>query len=207
MENIVPAFSTPIGVFKIKESLNFYNIKNYKFKKIFSEDVGNNCFITESKKILNDYETEKKIIYNYLNYYLKGILKFTDVDFSITSSWATKLEKNSHSHRHDHKNCYLTGVLFFDEFYAQDSGLLEIYSPYEHLSSYEFLPTEINEYNTKVFSFVPEKNLLVLFPSYLKHATSPNFSNCTRYSIAFNVIPVGVYGVGDNLTNLKYIEK
>jgi hypothetical protein len=204
-DNIIPIFSIPLGTLKISERMNFFNIKNYEFKKNYSEDANNHYFITKSKKILDDYPEEKKIILNYINLYLKGILKYTNIDFSVTSSWATKLEPNSYSYLHNHKNCYLTGVLYFDDFYDSKSGLLEIHNPYDHLTSYEFFPSEINELNTKTISIIPEKNLLVLFPSYLKHSTSLSKSKNNRYSIAFNVIPVGTYGYGDNIVTISCI--
>ena len=38
-----------------------------------------------------------------------------------------------------------------------------------------------------VFEMTPEKNDLLIFPSYLVHSVSPNISDLTRVSVAFDI--------------------
>ena len=43
----------------------------------------------------------------------------------------------------------------------------------------------------------PEHNLLVLFPSWIYHYSNPNEEEVRR-SLAFNVMPKGMFGDGDS---------
>ena len=51
----------------------------------------------------------------------------------------------------------------------------------------------------------PHKNGLVLFPSYLKHKILKHDSDIPRYSLAFNIVPVGHYGTGDAQYDTKWV--
>ena len=46
-------------------------------------------------------------------------------------------------------------------------------------------------YSAKEITFDTSDNLLIIFPSYLRHRVMPNNSKETRYSLAFNIFPKG----------------
>jgi hypothetical protein len=48
-----------------------------------------------------------------------------------------------------------------------------------------------------------ENSILILFPSDLKHSIEKNLSDKTRYSIAFNTLPLGEIGDADSKINFK----
>ena len=52
---------------------------------------------------------------------------------------------------------------------------------YKEINSY-------NEYNSSTWKIEPEKNLCVLFPSYLNHYVEPNLNKKERISISFNYV-------------------
>ena len=76
-----------------------------------------------------------------------------------------------------------------------------------HIRDYGFsiYPEVATPYNKIEEKIMPNKNMLVLFPSYLKHKILTHESNIPRYSLAFNIVPVGHYGVGDSQYNTKWI--
>ena len=49
--------------------------------------------------------------------------------------------------------------------------------------------------------------MLLFFPSYLWHTILNNHSDKPRYSLAFNLIPLGHYGSGDSTYNTEWFEK
>ena len=51
----------------------------------------------------------------------------------------------------------------------------------------------------------PEEKKIILFPSYLEHSIVEHKEETTRYSLAFNIFPVGKYGVGDSTHNTDWI--
>ena len=64
-----------------------------------------------------------------------------------------------------------------------------------------------NNYNAKEYLVTPQKNMLLFFPSYLWHTILNNHSDKPRYSLAFNLIPLGQYGSGDSTYNTEWFEK
>jgi len=97
-------------------------------------------------------------------------------------------------------------VYYFDE-YDNDSSALEFENPLTAYPDFQLIPTEFNIMNSNSWKIWPEKNLLVLFPSYLRHGVLKNKSNETRYSLAFNIVPVGKYGEGDSAYDLAWMPK
>jgi hypothetical protein len=50
---------------------------------------------------------------------------------------------------------------------------------------------------------VNENNVLILFPSDLEHSIEKNLSEENRYSLAFNILPLGEIGSEDSKINFK----
>ena len=49
------------------------------------------------------------------------------------------------------------------------------------------------------FKVQPNENVLLLFPSQLYHRINKNTSNKIRYSLAFNINPLGLFQKGTDL--------
>ena len=45
----------------------------------------------------------------------------------------------------------------------------------------------------------------MIFPSKLKHSIEKSIEDTTRYSLAFNIIPVGEYGSQDSTVNTEWL--
>ena len=54
------------------------------------------------------------------------------------------------------------------------------------------------------WSIKPEVKKMILFPSYLEHAILEHNEDTIRYSLAFNLYPVGEYGIGDSTHNTDW---
>ena len=57
---------------------------------------------------------------------------------------------------------------------------------------------DYNIFNSKSWQWTPKKGMLIFFPSSVYHRILRNESSKTRYSIAFNFMPLGVIGDGDS---------
>ena len=55
--------------------------------------------------------------------------------------------------------------------------------------------------NCKSFELKPEKNKLIFFPSYLRHKIKIHKGDTVRYSLAFNIIPIGDVGYYDSFVD------
>ena len=141
------------------------------------------CFIFLKNKILK-----------YVNDFFKTKLFFNKNNFTITTSWIAKTPPGKLSHWHNHNNCYYSGVFYIDT--AKECGDI-IFSTFDS-NIFSIQSTEINQYNSKVFSVPVENDRIVLFPAEIYHKISKNNSNKDRYSIAFNIMPTGKIGHNDS---------
>lgn len=64
-------------------------------------------------------------------------------------------------------------------------------------------PTEYNIYNSPWWNFKPKKNMVIFFPSYLKHRMGRHNLDDPRYCLVFNIMPCGTFGFGDSSISLE----
>ncbi len=185
---IIQAFPSPVIVDFIEKRVDQLDIPNQKFVRVKNQVQGQ--YTTLNQRILKDYPRVEKI---FLEAFKKVPLEYKN-DFRITTSWCTKMEKGLYSQYHNHKNTYWSGV-----FYPEESdGKIEFKNPCMNLTSFFIVPEEFNAYNSSSLNVTPEKNMIVFFPSYLEHRVCAHTSEEPRYSLAFNIIPIGNYGEGDS---------
>lgn len=199
--DIFPLFPSTVFVSTVEGDLFFDQLKNENYHK---SDV-DNLHVTRDKKILNRYPDLKLILLERFNNIAIDILKYESTKFDITTSWLSKVVKNSESQYHSHQNCFYAGVLYFQDFGdSEDIGNFEIdemglipqtISPSP--------PTEYNIYNSPWWNFKPRKNMVIFFPSYLKHRIGKHKLDEPRYSLAFNIMPCGKFGFGDSSISLE----
>lgn len=126
-----------------------------------------------------------------------------DCDFKISTSWFVSIERGQEGHSHIHKNSFYSGIYYYDE-YDDDSAGIEFDSPISSLLDYHIAPKSFTSTTSVSTVIQPQKNLLILFPSYLRHKIKKHNGEKTRYSLAFNIVPIGKYGVGDSSYNTSW---
>tara|TARA_R110002153_G_scaffold40359_2_gene115594 strand:- start:253 stop:876 length:624 start_codon:yes stop_codon:yes gene_type:complete len=206
MNNIIELFPTPIMDIPIPNSIDL-DTGFLLSQEMEKDHLDDNMLYTTGEISVNTYildEPENNQIKNFilekLKEYGKDILGYNYNKFKITQSWIScKQPRQSHD-IHSHPNSVISGVFYFGE---TDTNTPDITFHKSQTSSFPFLrPKEIDtKYNNTEFKL--GLNNLILFPSYLKHSVSLNNSNLPRYSIAFNSIPLGIFGDKDELTELK----
>jgi uncharacterized protein (TIGR02466 family) len=113
----------------------------------------------------------------------------------IVNSWVSSKETDSQHSIHSHPNSILSGVYYYDE-YDESSPPLVFHRYLENVS-YELCidGDQTNPVSMNSFIVQPQKNMIVFFPSYLKHSVPINNSK-TRKCLAFNVVP-NVFSKGE----------
>ena len=198
---VLPLFSSPVGIIQIEE--DFSSMKNYVSKLDFLDSGTYKFFYSDNRKILESFPREKEIIMSYFNSYKDEILNLGPTKFSITTSWITKTERGGYSHNHRHSNSVYSGIFYFDDSADGDGGELEINRDFS-IPTFELnCGPNPNIYNTNSIQLKPRKNMLVIFPSNLQHQVFENTSNRNRYSLAFNLFPVGPLNDLDSFINLS----
>lgn len=202
MDYTVTQIFAPV-VFKSKIETNYDSVfEELKLKTQFIQNSNAQCYASADFHILDTYLDLKEEIKKCFNFFKNTILKYESTEFQITTSWMTKVRPGCMSHFHNHKNCMYSGVLYFDTF--------------DHCAPIEFTntnlyqdcfllnqPSEKNIYNNDVWSIIPEKNNIIFFPSYLMHRVGIHECDSSRYSLAFNFIPDGIFGSADSTLRVE----
>jgi uncharacterized protein (TIGR02466 family) len=175
-------FSQPIGVnflqenlkelhsfsLNLKESRKISNVGgfqskdlNYKKNKLLNNLIKNlNKYINDYSKIFSlKYELAISNIWININNHKDFNLEHTHPDSIISGSFYIKVPENSGN------------IIFHNQnnFYMDSKDVIIQ-----------------NEYNSMTWGYEPKENLLLLFPSWLKHHVEPNMSNEARISMSFN---------------------
>ena len=218
MNNIDSTFScifgTPVACIKVKENTDILqschkHIGDGKWNRTYENLSQNTGWVYNGEgdmRILESYPQIKKVLLDAFLSFASEVMMLKNVNFDITTSWLTKMEKGDSSPLHLHANSFWSGVYYYGEEYEQASPIEFEHPLINHIKDYGFYiqPDGMNEYNTLKTGMYPQKNQLILFPSYLKHRICEHKSDKTRYSLAFNIVPIGGYGYGDSQYNTEW---
>ena len=192
----IPIVSNGIFIYQLeikKEYKEYY--QNIEYNDTYDND--SLIFISKKMSVLNELKELKLEINNCCNHFIKTILSM-DCNFNIFNSWFTKTKPNGFSDSHAHSNSWLSGC-FYPEYNKEFN--IKFYN--DNVFPFK---TDVNNhgiYNSKEWIVNPQKNQLILFFSTLRHEICQNKSEQDRYSLAFNVLPNGNFGVGDSKVNFK----
>ena len=67
----------------------------------------------------------------------------------------------------------------------------------------EFNYEKMNAINCGSYTIDCKQDLLIFFPSHIKHSVEKNMINLDRYCIAFNIFPTGILGDDEYVLELK----
>ena len=156
-------------------------------------------------RVLEQFPKMKQMFTHISNRLIKEGLNY-DNKLEISSSWFTKTHKGESSPMHDHKNCVFSAVYYYGD-YDDKVGNLIFKNPIVNLTSYRLNVGKSNKFNTYDIEITPQSGSLLIFPSYVSHKIDVHKSDIPRLSLAFNMIPVGQYGIGDSQADTSWISK
>ena len=109
-------------------------------------------------------------------------------DFFYTQSWAHRYDSGGAIQFHTHTNSLISGVYYLKSPLHSGGTLFQsTKNPLQGLLQTEC--REITEFTAGVEQVPGIEDHLVLWPSYIDHASQPNLSNSPRYIISFNLMP------------------
>jgi uncharacterized protein (TIGR02466 family) len=193
-----------IPLYKSYLSLDTSTIENL-VKQDFCRMEAGNGFCSKDNNVLDSQHEVKAQILKALNHLVFSILKVKDnLEFEIQNSWITKHSPGDWSHKHDHVNSILSGIVYLQV--NNDSGDLVLHkdSLWQNI-----FPRCLNvqfDHNTSLtaseWKITPQNNEIYIFPSFLAHSVEANMGNEDRYVLAFNVFPRGQLGTS-SLNSIK----
>lgn len=197
---VLPLFSKPLAISKIDSKIS-EEIKSLCNEVQWEDDdieTGYNGGWSSNRNILNNHIDLKSYLINFSRSCILDIYEYS-TDIQITTSWFTRTFPNGYAKNHSHCNSWFSAVVYFDE-YNDDSNKLILNTDSPRILVNKSSDNIFNGYSLTV---PPEKNLIVLFPSELRHETTINKSKNIRYCLAFNIMPKGSSGIGDSLYSYK----
>ena len=205
--HVYPLFASPLVTMRVKENID--ELGEYVKKEPFgvgTQPGNKGSQASRDKRILEKYNNLNDLMLKYFYEFSRIHLRYDGL-FKISTSWFTKVEKGQSSQFHFHKNSFYSGVLYFGKYDPKNEGSIQFANPIEQFSDYQIIPREYYIGNCNEYRAYPEKNILLLFPSYLSHRIDTYLGNKPRYSLAFNIIPVGQYGEGDSFYDTNWDRK
>jgi len=142
--------------------------------------------------VLDGYPEIKQQFENEMRTFLHEKMGY-GCELKMTTSWFTKVEPSSSNFfPHNHKNSWFSGC-----FYLQENCEIQFIN--ERESSIFVTPENEHDLNSASCVYSPDVGTIIMFPSQTLHSIMPIKNwNKTRYSLAFNVMPVGEVGHGDS---------
>ena len=212
--NIIPIFSTILYPAKFKVSNQQTNELMYIAKHTdwsIQDEVDN-----VRSKSLHVIKENKELhwlgqsIFESFNTFKNEVLRFEETEFVMTTSWMTYTPPGLGSTFHNHNNSMWSGVFYFGNEESKNTGIR--FGDFQNkMNGFTLDPTEFNVWNCSSYDWYPTNNSVVFFPSQTPHTVLPNKGKQTRYSIAFNLMPIGFVGRGDSSVNYErhnnYLEK
>ena len=165
--------------------------------------LSNNDFFLDNRgeqknkdfRVLENYPNTKNILLKYIRSSVKMMGYSSEVD--VSTSWCTKVVKGDVGHLHRHKNSWFSALYYYGD-YDENCGKFIFTNPLTDLTSFMSNVFSVNEFNRHSKTWLPRKNQLIIFPSYIQHGVSEHLSDLIRYSLAINIVPVGTYGRSDS---------
>lgn len=186
MNEVINIFSTPIYIKKLNlnlDTLKLYieNLERQNNKRVISNEGG-----FQSNDLDNNQEEVQELIEE-LNKNVEIFKKVFNIENTkLDNLWANINYFGNYNILHCHINSLISGVFYVQT--KKDSGAIEFVNDFEtieyHLQKIKL--KDYNIYNSSKYFVVPEDNLLILFPSWLKHRVKPNLTKDKRMSFSFN---------------------
>ena len=192
--DVIPMFFIPLIHLSLDEDTDELRTCNTYVTNATQKDVEGDG--SREYRILEQFPKTKDILTRVCNSIGKNILKY-DGEFAITTSWLTKHEKGQECQIHNHKNCMFSAVYYYGD-YDENVAPITFKNPIPDFSDYLLMTTDTHPFSMPYAEAIPHKKSLILFPSYIQHAVLPHKSDIPRLSLAFNLIPTGMYGGADS---------
>jgi uncharacterized protein (TIGR02466 family) len=204
---VLPVFPSVVSATKIVEDISaLWNLSDSIEYNLSDADDTQSVYASKNLHLLETLPDIKKIILDYFYSFKNTVLKLDTTNFEITTSWMTKTEPNGFCQYHRHRNSYYSGVLYSSKTNSIDSGnLMFTDDGIKQDSMLINTPSEWNILNSNRIVIEPDANLMIFFPSALRHRISRYTGTENRYSLAFNLFPVGNLGKGDSSIKLELI--
>jgi uncharacterized protein (TIGR02466 family) len=196
--NIIPFFTT--SVMQIQLDLDTDKLAELAFQIQNKDKKGvqvTNKGGWQSNNVVEEPHEElqklKKEITQHLQVYHSEVfrgMKFKgNVTQSIDNMWVMINEKHHYVDWHPHHQATLSGVYYIKHDGVENGNILFKHPEHSQLSALHWKKELVEVWNMtsgEIVGITPSSNMLLIFPSWLKHSAEANLKNDSRISLSFN---------------------
>jgi uncharacterized protein (TIGR02466 family) len=175
----------------VYEKIFNLNLKNIK-KNILKNKKENRGRIVSNyngwqSSSMSNIDTDLKPLFNLIEQNIFELEKSLNYEghVKLKNFWFNVNGLSSFNRPHVHLYSTISGVFYVSvpknsgNIVFQKPGISDMLYPVKNVKHY-------NQYTSEVYSYVPEENLCLLFPSDVIHYVEPNINKKERISISFN---------------------
>jgi hypothetical protein len=171
-------------------------IKGLKYVSISPTLPIFNSYISKSIKIHEEMKNGPeltRVISNYIKIACEEHFKF-NTDFRIVNVWSIRTNPGGHTTIHTHKNYWLSFV-YYPHGELKDNFNI-CFKNSNDTFAYDVKVKEYNAFNQSALTEPVKRGNLLIFSANMQHSIGYSKSKKRRYSIAGNIIPIGIIGNG-----------
>ena len=203
MMDVMGIFATPIAKYDnlLNEQACLQILKKIRMLPYYKPPYTSTSFRSEDRNVFRYFPDVQEVLEIMFRDFARSTLGVKDTcDFKIMSSWATMTVPGGESIKHSHCNSYWSGVLYL----SNDTSPILFHK--EKHATIVCDVENITEFSSNEVAHTPSMGQVVFFPSHLTHQVSKNRSEEDRFSIAFNILPNGIFGLHDSTANISVLE-
>ena len=191
MIQTVAAFTIPFGMTQVSQDI-CDQIKPLSGTHQFER--------TENFDILDTLPTVKVSLTDIVTSWINNVTLVPDQRWVMTTSWITENMTGHNMNYHVHQNSMFSAVLYFDKIVKEHPQLV-FENPLPLMTSMQL--TYGDNSFTSDFSAPIDTNLMLIFPSYIRHGHEKFKSQTNRRSLAMNFFPIGKIGFNDSILDIN----
>lgn len=206
--NTVPLFPSPVIQVRVDDDTSELLEYNDRDTTVSTNQKNDYKQSGSNERVLELYPKTKRILLDTFTSVAEEVLGYKKRKYAITTSWITKTRKGENSQLHCHKNSFWSAVYYFQEEYPEGSGGILFDNPNTSAFDFAFQNSDIetlNEINGLACTFKPDPNVMLVFPSYLKHQVLRHDLDTVRCSLALNIVPLGHWGEYDSAYDQAWV--
>ena len=197
----------PSPVYVTKKDSNSDSIEEKEIEDIIKEGLykdGDLDHYTDNTYIFDTkLKNLKEFCEKHIKIYVKEILNpKQELDFYITQSWLNVVDPGGGIQPHRHANSIISGTFYQT---VEETDKICFHDPNTQRTKcmISIEPNKGNPFTSKNWSATVDKNVLILFPSWLEHSVEPNEkATRNRISLSFNTFAKGIIGQKKHLNRL-----
>ena len=150
----------------------------------------------------------KKFVLDLVKGFAQNTLMYDYEEWTFSQTWVTWKEPGQQHVPHTHPNSVISGVFFYG--YGEEGTPAIMFHKNDFQGTGQSIMLKDRQdkrpspFAWKTFTVPFKAGELLLFPSHFRHSVPLNKTQYTRKSVSMNIVPKGVLGDPDSLTELLF---